>query len=262
MSLLIRNLLFPPACIGCRELLRVPDYRREAPPFCPACAKKWRRETAELCCICQRPIAECLCVTEVMQAANIPLFRKLAYYRHGTREPVPNRMVYRIKEARDRRTIAFFADELAKCLPTLLAMTGWRAEDCALVWLPRGEGARLKTGTDQAQELAKAISVRTGIPAVGFVERIPNRSREQKALSATERKRNATASFRLCRRGGLPPTSTHLLLVDDIVTTGASMAAAAKLLRRAKYTDLAALAALSDDANRTGNEKQPVIDLK
>ena len=40
------------------------------------------------------------------------------------------------------------------------------------------------------------------------------------------------------------------------------MAASAKLLKRAGYSDFIALAALSDDANRTVNEKQPVIDLK
>lgn len=261
MSLLIRNLLFPPVCVGCRVLLKVPDYRREAPVFCPACAEKWRQETEEVCGICLRPVGECLCVTDAMQAAHIPLFRKLAYYRHGVREPVQNRMIYRIKAARDRRTVAAFADEMAKCVPELLALTGWNAGSCALVWLPRGEENRLKTGTDQARELAEAISARTGIPAVGLMERLPGGSREQKALGAAERKRNAAASFRLSGRVSLP-LSAHLILVDDIVTTGASMAAAAKLLRRAKFEAPVALAALSDDANRTGNEKQPVIDLK
>ncbi len=261
MRTLLRNLLFPPVCVGCRELLRVPDYRHAAPYLCPACAEKWRTETEACCGICQRPVSDCVCVTDELQAAHIPLFRKLAYYRHGTREPVQNRMVYRIKETRDRRTTDFFADGMARCVTELLRLTGWSAEHCALVWLPRGEENRLRTGTDQAKALAKGISLRTGIPAVGLVVRQAEASREQKELNAAERKQNARAAFRLSSSCRLP-VSTPLILVDDIVTSGASMAAAAKLLRRAKYTDFVALAALSDDANRLADEKQPVFDTK
>lgn len=261
MKQLLRNLLFPPVCIGCRELVRVQDLRHAAPYLCPACAEKWKAETGACCGVCMRPIGDCACVTEEMQAAHIPLFRKLAYYRHGTREPIQNRMVYRIKETRDRRTTDFFTEGMARCAAELLQLTGGRAENCALVWLPRGESNRLRTGTDQAKALAMGISRRTGIPAVGLIERQPRESREQKDLNAAERKRNARAAFRLSSACRLP-VSTHLILVDDIVTSGASMAAAAKLLRRAKYTDFVALAALSDDANRLADEKQPVFDTK
>lgn len=260
MNRLLRNLLFPPRCIGCGELLRVPDYRREAPPLCPGCAEKWERETKELCGICGREVRECACATEEMTAARIPVFRKLAYYRHGQHDPVQNRMIYRIKEARDRRTVGFFAGLLARDLSELLEQNGWRPEDCALVWLPRGQKKRLATGTDQARELARAISDRTGIPAVGMIERVPGEDREQKSLSLTGRRKNARAAFRLAEKRKLP-TSVHLILVDDIVTTGSGMAAAARLLRREKYSCAAAVAALSDDVNRYLQEKQPVIDL-
>lgn len=260
MSALLRNLLFPPRCIGCGELLRVPDYRREAPYFCPACAEKWTREAAERCGICGREVGDCTCVTEEMLAAHIATFRKLAYYRQGQREFVQNRMVYRIKEARDRRTVGFFADGLSRIVTELLRENGWRAADCALVWLPRGTGKRLATGTDQARELARGISARTGIPAVGLIERLPGEEREQKSLGTTERRRNARSAFRLSERVCVPH-SAHLFLVDDIVTTGSSMAAGARLLRRAKYEAPVALAALSDDVNRYTHEKQPVIDL-
>lgn len=261
MSALLRNLLFPPRCIGCGEVLRVPDYRRGAPDFCPACAEKWARETAERCGICGREAGDCACVTEDMLAAHIATFRKLAYYRQGRQESVQNRMVYRIKEARDRRTVGFFADGLSRIVTELLRENGWRAADCALVWLPRGNRKRLATGTDQARELARGISARTGIPAAGLIERVPGEEREQKTLSLSERRRNARAAFRLSGRVGVP-RSAHIFLVDDIVTTGSGMAAGARLLRRAKYGAPVALAALSDDGNRYTHEKQPVIDLE
>lgn len=261
MTPLIGNLLFPPVCVGCREIVRIPDFCREAPALCPACAKKWERETEERCGICLQPVGQCTCVTDAMAAAHIPLFRKTVYYRHGTRDPIQNRMVYRIKAAPDRRTVRFFAGQLAPAVREVLNQNGWQVADCALVWLPRSSENRLSTGTDQARALAKSLSKQTGIPAVGLLGRVPHADREQKELTPTERKKNAATAFRIQPRQALP-TSTHLFLVDDIVTTGASMAAAAKLLRRAKYTDLVALAALSDDANRTVTERQPVIDIR
>lgn len=261
MRAFLRNLFFPPVCVGCRELIAIPDFRREAPCLCPACAAKWERETEEQCGICQRPVGQCDCVTDAMRAARIPLFRKVLYYRHGTRDPIQNRMVYRIKEAPDRRTVRFFAEQMAPAVREILALTKWDPADCALVPLPRSKEKRLATGTDQAEALARSLGGLTGIRAVKLIVRVPHSEREQKGLSVAERKKNASSAFRISERVRLPH-SAHLLLVDDIVTTGASMAASAKLLKRAGYSDFVALAALSDDANRTVNEKQPVIDLK
>lgn len=148
MRAFLRNLFFPPVCVGCRELIAVPDFKREAPCLCPACAAKWERETEEQCGICQRPVGQCDCVTDAMRAARIPLFRKVLYYRHGTRDPIQNRMVYRIKEAPDRRTVRFFAEQMAPAVREILALTKWNSADCVLIPLPRGNEKRLATGTD------------------------------------------------------------------------------------------------------------------
>ncbi|HBF14753.1 MAG TPA: hypothetical protein DDW30_03545 [Clostridiales bacterium] len=261
MRAFLRNLFFPPVCVGCRELIAIPDFKREAPYLCSACAAKWERETEEQCGICQRPVGQCVCVTDAMLSARIPLFRKVLFYRHGTRDPIQNRMVYRIKEAPDRRTVRFFAEQMAPAVRELLALTKWDPANCALVPLPRGKEKRLATGTDQAEALARSLGELTGLRVANLILRAPRTGSEQKELTAAERKKNAAAVFRLSNRVRLP-RSAHLLLVDDIVTTGSSMAASAKLLRRAGYSDFVALAALSDDANRTTNEKQPVIDLK
>lgn len=253
------DLLFPPACVGCRELMRFEGFtRQEVPSLCPACAAKWADEAAEVCGVCRLPVSECACPTEEMAAAHIGEFRKLAYYRHGTRDPIPNRIVYRIKEYPDRRAVRFFAVGMADAVRKLLSDRGWTPEDTVLVWLPRGVRNRMRTGTDQAKRLAREISDLTGIPALPLIVRRTGRSREQKALSITERKRNAKEAFRLSEAHRVP-AGTHGILIDDIVTTGASMAAGARLLRRAGITELAAVAALSDDANRNGNEKQPML---
>lgn len=253
------DLLFPPACVGCRELMRFEGFaRQEVPSLCPACAAAWADEAAQVCGVCLLPVSGCTCPTEEMTAAHIAEFRKLAYYRHGTRDPIPNRIVYRIKEYPDRRAVRFFAVGMAEAVEKMLADRSWTPEDTVLVWLPRGAKNRMRTGTDQAKRLAREISDLTGIPALSLIVRLPGQSREQKALSVTARKQNAKAAFRLSETNRVP-AGTHVILVDDIVTTGASMAAAARLLRHAGVKEIAAVAALSDDANRNGNEKQPIL---
>lgn len=258
---LLRNLLFPPVCVACGALLALPDYGKEAPALCPDCDKQWRAESAEICGICLRPVGECACVTEEMHRAQISALYQLAYYRNGVRNAVPNRMVYRIKEAPDRRTIRFFAGQLSQTVDKLLRETGWTHDRCLLVWLPRGRENRLRTGTDQAKSLADAISAKTGIPVCGLIQRQPHADKEQKALTPLQRKQNARSAFRLSRHGSIAD-GVHIFLIDDIVTTGSSMAAAARLLRPLKPADITALAVLSDEVNRTANEKQPVIDRK
>lgn len=257
MGLRLRALLFPPSCVGCRALVTVSDYRVEPPFLCPACADLWKRETETICEQCGSAVSECLCVTEAMSAVGLKVCMKTAYYRHGVREPIQNRMVYRLKDARDRRLTAFFADALSARVEKLLRSSDDTAA-CALVPLPRSRASKLEHGTDQAEELAKALSLRTGIPICRLLERAPHADRAQKDLSPSERKRNARFAYRVSDRTDLPQ-DTRLILLDDIVTTGESMAAAAKLLRRAGFCNLVSAVLLSDDVNRTPVIRQPIL---
>ena len=117
-----------------------------------------------------------------------------------------------------------------------------------LTFLPRGNAAKLEYGVDQAEELARALSVLSGIPLKKLIMRRRGKNKQQKKLSFDERIRNANASFRLARRAEL--SGKTVFLVDDIVTTGAGMAACTRLLRKAGAKNVYCLAAASDDANR------------
>ena len=174
--------------------------------------------------------------------------RKLVYYRHGTREPVQNRMIYRIKETRDCRAVAFLASSLLPALRELLASDTALGHDAVLTWVPRGRAARLRYGTDQARALAKALSKLSGIPCRRLLERRYGRSREQKRLDAKSRRANAEASFGLTRAAREIPDT--VILLDDIVTTGESMAACVRLLRIAGARHVAALSVATDDQNK------------
>jgi ComF family protein len=244
----IRALLFPPKCAVCRSLLDWYGAAEHGVALCERCRTKWDSERLETCGHCAKAMTECECMPDALKKSRCRVLRKLVYYRHGTREPIQNRLIYRIKETRDRRAVEFLAISLLPALRDILETSGASKEEIVLTWVPRGRSATLLYGTDQARELARALSKLTGVPCIRLIKRRRGRAREQKKLDAKSRRPNATAAFGLTRAArNIPET---VILVDDIVTTGESMAACVRLLRTAGARYVTALSVATDDHNR------------
>ena len=98
-------------------------------------------------------------------------------------------------------------------------------------------------GVNHAEALARALSGRAGVPCVTALKRSVD-TPQQARLSGLARRRNLEGAFTAspCVRG------KRVLLVDDVVTTGATALACAKALRAAGAIDvqLIALAAAID----------------
>lgn len=238
---LIKRLLFPPKCAACRELI---DWYSEARGLCEACLRAWEYEKEDLCSICGERVFRCRCMTEEMRRAKCAGFRKLTFYHRATRDKVQNRVIYTVKESRTETVYDFLAKELLPAVEEIRSECE-NAELC-LSYLPRSRESKRKYGLDQAELLACALERQTGIPTVHALRRIGGTL--QKDLSAAARRKNAKLSFALSARADLHGKT--VLLVDDIVTTGAGMAAATRLFRMSGARAVYALAVASDDANR------------
>jgi len=89
--------------------------------------------------------------------------------------------------------------------------------------------ARLRErGYDQARELARVLGARLHVPVLPLLARHVATA-AQTRLGAAARRQNVRAAFR-CRAGPLP---SHVALVDDVMTTGATLHECADVLRRA-----------------------------
>ncbi len=103
-------------------------------------------------------------------------------------------------------------------------------------------------GYNQALEIARPLARRLGCRLAGdLVVRI-RPTREQSSLSARARRRNVAGAFRLQR----PADFGHAVIVDDVVTTGATTREIAALLRDggcARVSVVAAARALSGTGN-------------
>ena len=245
------DLLFPPVCAGCGETLPFTGLPASGDGMlCKACRELWNAAAREKCGICRREVSACECVPAELEKVGCKCFRKLVYYRPGERDEVQNRVIYRIKDRLDRNTVRHLAEELAGGIRAWIADPENTGDGRVfLVWLPRGRGAILEKGTDQAKELATALGKILGLPVCPMLIRRFGHSKPQKTLSPAARKKNAAKAYR-CRpvpeaKGGCA------ILVDDIVTSGASMAAGVRLLKRAGVRHFLPVAVASDESNRT-----------
>lgn len=123
----------------------------------------------------------------------------------------------------------------------LKAFAGWMAQ----------AGAEILAGTDlllpmplhwtklaqrrfnQAAWLTQALAQHTGKPCDLFALRRVRRRRSQEGLSAAQRRRNVAGAFGLQPKAATRIAERAVTLIDDVMTTGASVQACARTLKRA-----------------------------
>lgn len=222
----ILDLIFPPKCAACGELI---ENIESASPFCAVCHSKW--EQAKL--LCHRESAGLAAsVYNYGYAANerggygIHLIK----YLPKMHDSVENRFIYHLKNCATERTARFIASEfyglLCEAVP-MICPGGSRHADTVIAWVPRSQKGRLSQGFDHMERCAKALGKKLGVGAKPLIVKRSG-SGEQKTLGSKQRQENAERSMKLAKRVNL--TSKVIVLIDDIITTGASVNAASKLL--------------------------------
>ena len=214
-----RDLLFPPRCIGCDELL--PPFARRATVLCPLCRTAW--ETA---------------VNEASEDAATDAARGLVYlvhYRPGHTDGIPEKLIYHLKHGGDPRAFSFVAARLAPRLLNTAATIPTRpavGEDQPLLFTypPRRRSAVNKDGFDQAKRLAKAMARACGGDFVAVIKRTHRKTQEQKTLTAEEREVNATSAYILSDKAAAIVRDRTVVICDDLCTTGATLNRCAALL--------------------------------
>jgi ComF family protein len=192
-----------------------------APPVCVACGA-WAGAAEPLCGRCRRRL-RWLGPDPVPVAPCIEAWTPLAYA-GPARE-----LVAALKFRGAAGAAAAMAAQIRANAPP-----GW-LETAALVPVPLHPARRRRRGYNQAERLARALSDRTGAPVHDVLERAGPRT-TQMGRTRAERLTGTTGRITATRA---PPGA--LVLVDDVMTTGATLAACAEALRRRGATDLRAI---------------------
>ena len=205
-----------PTCVCCRSRL---DYGELA--FCPKCSVGFEENKTRNCSKCVKLLCDCSCSSEYLSAHFVKKVVKC--FRYDTRgDHVPsNSLIFSLKKD-------FRDDVLKRCTLELCRsiQNSITVDDSYIITnVPRRRGAVVEYGIDHSEMLAKCIAENFGVT---YVKLLRSKVKvAQKSLSREERMKNA--DFELIK--DLSLKNKNIIIVDDIITTGASVGACASMLR-------------------------------
>ena len=127
--------------------------------------------------------------------------------------------IYALKFRNQVRLGRALGERMGQCLAEQLAPV-----DC-LVPVPLHPARLRERGFNQSAEIAAGLGAALGVPVCPQLVRRRRNTRQQALLSAEERRANLCGAF---ARLAAPPASTRIGIVDDVWTTGETMAACAQ----------------------------------
>ncbi len=217
----LSSLFYPPICTICAASVEADEY------LCEGCDAKVMRIVPPFCQTCSEPFAGA--ITGPFACANCA-HRKLyfesavaAYRSRG----IVRRVVHDFKYGRQiylrhlvgRWLDAAFEDDRLR----------GRSFDL-LVPVPLHPARQRERGFNQAAALAEWVSAKRGIPCQKMLERV-RYTRTQTAFDRSERMENLHDAFRLRKKMNV--RELRVLLIDDVLTTGATLSECARVLKKA-----------------------------
>jgi ComF family protein len=232
------DLVVPPLCVACRKPLAVHDA------LCAACWREVKFIRPPLCDRLGVPLpfdtgGPVVSARALADPPDCDRARAVAHFDGVVRD-----LVHRLKygDCHDARRL--FARWLSEAGKELL-------RDCDLIVpVPLNRWRLLRRRFNQAALLAAELEQLTAVPSDPLALVRPKRTPSQVGLTNDQRRRNVAGAFALAPGRARAVDGRRILLVDDVITTGATIAACARTLKRAgaARVDALALALVTDEA--------------
>lgn len=242
---LIYRLICVPKCASCRERLS-PFAKNDSldhgyPCLCDKCMVKWQAACVQMCHTCSNVAADCTCMPRKKTFVQ-PSIPSLFFY-HPDTSRTESKVIYTLKHKNHVELFEYISAELCPKLESLLSELEISLDDCILTYIPRTRAAQIKNGFDQGEILCRTMArdlFATYAPLL-----IREGGVEQKRLSKNERKQNADKAIfantelkgvRIQKDGKNISDLLYkktVIIIEDIITTGATVARAIKCLKDA-----------------------------
>ena len=212
-----------------------------APRVCPECGRRFDSSGRELCPYCLKRYPRTnyhLSPTDNDLArlfwGQFPIERAVAFYYYS-----PQSKLAKVVHAFKYHGRTQLAQELGELMARELLSNGIFEGVDALIPLPLAPVREQERGYNQAYLLAEGISKITGIPIYNNVVKRGEFVQSQTLLGTWQRRQNVDDAFKLVNGNMLE--GQHVMLIDDVITTGATIIACGKQLAMIPYVTISVL---------------------
>lgn len=213
------DLLFPRRCPVCDDIV-VPKGEL----ICPKCVKKLSFVKGPVCKKCGKEIfsdTQEYCFDCTRHKRSFEYGRALVNY-----DDISGNSMIKIKYKNKREYLDFYIEAI--CYRYAGHIKRMAAD--ALVPVPVHPTRKRTRGFNQAEILAKGIGSKLGIPVLPEMLLRGRKTVPQKDLNPAERLKNLEEAF---TAGAIPKGVGSVILIDDIYTTGSTIEACTRTLKRA-----------------------------
>jgi ComF family protein len=202
------SLLAPHRCINCRKA---------GPILCINCAELALIEPPSRCYRCHKATSQSRVCDACHKRSSLSHVWIASEY-----DEIAKKLIYKLKFERARAASEVVARSIDDYLPDL-------PKNMVISFVPTASSRVRQRGYDQAKLIAKELSKRRGWE---FSELLLRRGSSRQVGSSRE-KRIKQLEKAFMAKNLVKIKGKHILLVDDVVTTGATLEAASKELKKA-----------------------------
>ena len=186
------------------------------PAKCVLCGKLLKKEEQDLCRDCRHDSPEYPAGKDNIQFLDS--FTAVWYYEGNVRRSL---LRYKFYNSRS------FAESYGRILAMKLMNLFPDGFDC-LTWVPISAPRKLTRGYDQVELLAKAVGKELGMQPVPLLKKVRHNRPQSGITGAAKRRANVLGAYRETDREAI--AGKRILLLDDILTTGATAGECARVL--------------------------------
>jgi len=165
---------------------------------------------------------------------QFPVERAAALFSYEPQSPTSH-MIYDMKY----RSMPEIGEGLGMIIARQFAEAGFFMGIDVLMPVPITRRRQWQRGYNQSMEIARGVKMVTGLPICHRALRRTHFQESQTNQHAWERQRNVEGAFRLVSPDSI--AGKHILLIDDIITTGATAIACGRELAKAEGVKISVL---------------------
>lgn len=211
------------------------------PYHCPVCGKRAEKDERPICLKCNMYMPRTdyashpydnYMAKEYTMVRNVEKVAALVFHLPGSDFA---RVIYDMKY----HNAVPLCERMGELMAHELILTSFFEGIDMLIPLPLSVGRRMERGYNQSEYLARGVGKITGLPVVRHAVLRKDFKESQTHLTRLERKDNVDGSFVLTDSEAI--SNKHVLLIDDVITTGATTKACIEAMQDAENVKISIL---------------------